>query len=180
GYHLARVLGQLPRHVGVALDISKHAARRAARAHPRIGAVVADTWRRLPVRANSAALAVNIFAPRRAAEIHRVLRPDGCLLVVTPSPRHLAEIVAPLGLLQVDEAKERRMSDQFAGAFTLEARQECEYGFAPTPEDVRRLVGMGPSAWHSSAEEIRARLEKTVLPPAVTASFVLSLYRPRR
>jgi len=177
GYHLSRVLDELPRHVGVALDISKHAARRAARAHPRVGAVVADTWRRLPVRTETAVLAINIFAPRNAGEIHRVLRPEGSLVVVTPSPRHLAEIVVPLGLLQVDEEKERRMDDQFARGFVLETRQEYEYGFTPTPDDVLRLVGMGPSAWHADTAAVRSRIERAAPPSTVTASFVLSVYR---
>ena len=50
GHHLAGVLDRLPDAVGVVLDSSRYAARRAARAHPRAVAVVADTWARLPVR----------------------------------------------------------------------------------------------------------------------------------
>src|SRR4051812_16813967 len=41
GHYLAAVLDRLPERPGVALDISKHALRRAARAHPRAGAL---TW----------------------------------------------------------------------------------------------------------------------------------------
>ena len=43
GHHLAAVVGDRD---GVALDASAYAARRAARAHPRVGAVVADAWAR--------------------------------------------------------------------------------------------------------------------------------------
>ncbi len=64
GYYLAAVLGQLPGRAGLALDVSKFALRRAARAHPRIGAVAADAWRRLPVADGAAAVVVNVFAPR--------------------------------------------------------------------------------------------------------------------
>ena len=35
GWYLARVLDRLPGRTGLALDLSKHALRRAARAHPR-------------------------------------------------------------------------------------------------------------------------------------------------
>jgi len=42
GYYLAAVLARLPGHAGVALDLSKHALRVAARAHRRIGAVGCD------------------------------------------------------------------------------------------------------------------------------------------
>jgi 23S rRNA (guanine745-N1)-methyltransferase len=45
GHHLAAVLDALTAHHGVALDVAKAAARRAARAHPRAAAVVCDVWR---------------------------------------------------------------------------------------------------------------------------------------
>jgi 23S rRNA (guanine745-N1)-methyltransferase len=67
----------------VAVDASKYAARRAARAHPRLGAVVDDTWREVPVRSRAIALAACIFAPRNGPEIARVLAPGGELVVVT-------------------------------------------------------------------------------------------------
>ena len=50
GWYLARVLDRLPGRSGLALDLSRHALRRAARAHARIGAVAADAWGPLPVR----------------------------------------------------------------------------------------------------------------------------------
>ena len=50
GTYLARVLEAAPGRTGVALDLSKHALRRAARAHSRIGAVGADAWRPLPLK----------------------------------------------------------------------------------------------------------------------------------
>ena len=43
------VLAALPDAVGLALDVSKPALRRAARAHPRAAAALADTWQRLPL-----------------------------------------------------------------------------------------------------------------------------------
>jgi 23S rRNA (guanine745-N1)-methyltransferase len=80
GWYLARVLdgpGPQPDAVGIALDISPYAARRAARCHPRVGAVVADTWGRLPVLEAAVDVVLVVFAPRHAAEVHRVLRPGG-------------------------------------------------------------------------------------------------------
>ncbi|HYO35853.1 MAG TPA: 23S rRNA methyltransferase, partial [Geodermatophilus sp.] len=46
GHHLTGVLDRLPDAVGVVLDSSRYAARRAARAHARALAVVADSWAR--------------------------------------------------------------------------------------------------------------------------------------
>ena len=64
-------------HAGerVALDASRPALRRAARAHPRIAAVACDVWQELPLQDASAELIVNVFAPRNGPEIARVLRP---------------------------------------------------------------------------------------------------------
>src|SRR5689334_18866545 len=53
---------------GIAVDVSTAAARRAARAHPRLGAVVADVWRKLPVADACLDLVVSNFAPRNPPE----------------------------------------------------------------------------------------------------------------
>ena len=76
GVQLADVLDRHPERVGLAIDRSRPAARRAARAHPRLGAVVCDVWRGLPVRSGAAALVLNAFAPRNGPEIARVLHPS--------------------------------------------------------------------------------------------------------
>jgi len=105
GHHLAGVLDRLPDAVGVVLDSSRYAARRAARAHPRAVSVVADTWARLPVADAAVDRVVVVFAPRNGPEIARVLRPGGRLVVVTPAADHLTELIEPLGLLRVDPDK---------------------------------------------------------------------------
>ena len=60
---------------GLAFDVTKPALRRAARAHPRVGAVLADTWGPLPLADGSADVLLNVFAPRNGPEMRRVLRP---------------------------------------------------------------------------------------------------------
>src|SRR5919206_373512 len=106
----AGVLDRAPDAVGVVLDASRYAARRAARAHPRAMAVVADSWARWPVRDAALDRVLVVFAPRNGAETARVLRPGGRLVVVTPAADHLAELVGPLGLLTVDPAKADRLT----------------------------------------------------------------------
>lgn len=86
GYYLAAVLDTLPAAAGLGLDISTPALRRAARAHHRAGAASWDLWQPLPVRTGSIDLVLNVFAPRNGPEFHRVLQPDGTLLVITPTP----------------------------------------------------------------------------------------------
>ncbi len=111
-YYLASALGDDPVAVGVALDVSKAAARVAAQADPRIAAVVADVWRPLPVRDRCLDAVLCVFAPRNLPEFARVLRPDGLLVVATPRPGHLAGLRDRHGLLEVPADK----ADQLAAA----------------------------------------------------------------
>ncbi|GAA4237649.1 rRNA (guanine-N1)-methyltransferase [Actinomadura meridiana] len=177
GHYLSRVLDRTPDTAGLALDISKHAARRAAKAHPRAGSVVADLWRPLPMRSGAADVVINVFAPRNAAEFHRVLHDDGLLFTVTPSPRHLATLVKPLGLLSIDKRKTERTDAALAGYFKLDSRQELETEAVLTHDEVVTLVGMGPSAHHVPPEPLRERLKQLPDPVPVPLSFVLSTYR---
>ncbi|MFI0412324.1 putative RNA methyltransferase [Actinomadura sp. 3N508] len=177
GHYLSRTLDRSPDAVGLALDISKHAARRAAKAHPRAGAVVADLWRPLPLRNGAADTIVNVFAPRNAAEFHRVLNDDGLLFTVTPSPRHLGPLVESLGLLSIDKRKTERTDAALAGYFKLDSRQELETEAVLTHEEIVTLVGMGPSAHHVPAEQLRERLVRLPDPLPAPLSFVLSTYR---
>ncbi|TDC67666.1 methyltransferase domain-containing protein [Actinomadura sp. GC306] len=177
GYYSARILDRSPDTAGLALDISKHAARKAAKAHPRAGAVVADLWRPLPLRDGAADTVVNVFAPRNAAEFHRVLRDDGLLFTVTPSPRHLGPLVEALGLLTIDERKTERTDAALAGYFKLDLRREIDTQADLTHEEVATLVGMGPSAHHVAADVLAERLERVPDPLPVPLSFVLSGYR---
>ncbi|MEU8517269.1 putative RNA methyltransferase [Kitasatospora sp. NPDC048722] len=177
GHYLAHVLDALPGRPGAALDISKYALRRAAKAHPRIGAVVCDAWRPLPLLDGSAGLVLNVFAPRNGPEIRRVLRPGGTLLLVSPTPRHLRELVAALGLLSVDEEKQRRIDEKLGPYLTPEGRREVEFTLRLGPQDVRTVVGMGPSAWHTDPERLAAALAGLPEPVEVTASVTVAVYR---
>ncbi|KAA5831805.1 putative RNA methyltransferase [Saccharopolyspora hirsuta] len=178
GYYLARALEGSNR-VGLALDVSKYASRRAAKAHPRMGAAVADAWQTLPVRTGAASAVLNVFAPRNAAEMHRVLRPDGRLVVVVPNGDHLADLVSALGLLKVDERKQERLTEQLADHFDLIAQRTCEFRLSLGEPEAAAVVAMGPSAWHADPESLRAQIAALPKPLAPTASVTVGSYRPR-
>ncbi|MFJ6195124.1 putative RNA methyltransferase [Micromonospora sp. NPDC092111] len=179
GRHLAAVLAALPDAVGLALDVAKPALRRAARAHPRAAAALADTWQRLPLADHSAAVLLNVFAPRNGAEFHRVLHPAGALLVVTPTEAHLGELVDALDLLRVDPAKADRVADSLAGHFTEERATGYTARLALDRAEVATLVGMGPSAWHTDPERLAAAIAALPAPVTVTAAVRLTVWRPR-
>ncbi len=180
GHYLAAALEHSPQAVGLAVDASKAAARRAAHAHPRAGSVVANTWQQLPVHSGCIDVAMTVFAPRRADELRRVLRRDGALFVVTPTIRHLRELVGPLQLLHVDEHKPERLEQALGGRFTRVHTAELEFPLALGTDDLIALVGMGPSAWHASAELRADRIASLPVPMTVTASVLLSEYRARQ
>ncbi len=176
GHHLARVLDAMPDRIGLAIDASTAALRRAARAHPRAAAIGADSWRDLPLRDGAAALILSVFAPRNPAEMARVLAPGGALLAVTPTTRHLFELVGPLGLLSVPEDKADRLDEQLGGHFELSERRAVEHAMFLNREEAAQLVRMGPSAWHVDEQTVAERLAVLPDPLTVTASVTLSRF----
>jgi 23S rRNA (guanine745-N1)-methyltransferase len=178
GYYLAAVLDARPGRAGLALDVSKYALRRAARAHPRIGAAAADAWRRLPVADGAAAVVLDVFAPRNGAELRRVLHPAGRLLVVTPNPGHLAELAGPLGLLSVDPRKDERLAGTLGPYFTRAEQRPHEAVLRLDHAGVAAVAGMGPSARHADPGALAARIGDLPAVVPVTLSVTLSVFRP--
>ncbi|MFI1728472.1 putative RNA methyltransferase [Streptomyces acidicola] len=179
GYYLATVLDALPAAVGLGLDTSTYALRRAARAHIRATAAAWDIWQPLPVRTHSVDLLLNVFAPRNGPEFHRVVQPSGTLLTVTPEPRHLGELRQHLGLLSVDPAKQARLQRTLDPYFRLDHAEALEHSVTLAAEDIDSLARMGPTAHHVSRDELRRRTAPLKPPLPVTASFHVSVYRPR-
>jgi 23S rRNA (guanine745-N1)-methyltransferase len=176
-YYLSGVLGTSQRRRGIALDVSKYAARRAAKVDPRIASVVCDAWRELPLVDGAAQVLLNVFAPRNAAEMARVLAPDGRLLVVTPNQQHLAELVDVLGMVSVDEDKDRRLRDSLAGEFERVGSEPVEETMFLDRTAVEQLVLMTPSARHLNYRELLQRIAVLPEPTIVTLSVTLSMWR---
>ena len=120
---------------------------------------------------------LSAFAPRNASEMARVLAPGGSLVAVTPTTRHLHELVGPLGLLSVPDDKEDRLDAQLAGHFALAARRSIEHAMFLTGEECAQIVRMGPSAWHIDEESVAERLAALPEPLTVTLSVTLSVFR---
>lgn len=175
GHYLAAVLDAAPDRAGIALEIAKPALRRAARAHARIGAVGADTWGRLPVRDGVVPVALNVFAPRNAAEIARVLTPAGRLVVVAPTATHLGELVSALDLLTVARDKASRVTASLPG-FVVSEQDSREFAMTLGHDEVLALAGMGPSAWHVDGAALRAKVAALPAPVRVTASVTVTTY----
>ncbi len=77
---------------GCGVDLSTKAIRLASRLVPQWTWVVANADRGLPFADRSVDLALSIFGRRPVAELHRVVRPQGALLVVVPAEDDLVEL----------------------------------------------------------------------------------------
>lgn len=176
-YYLAGVL-EGRTGPGVAVDVSPAAARRAARAHPRIGSVVADAWTSLPLADSCLGAAVVAFAPRSGGELGRVVRAGGRVVVLVPAADHLAELRSTLGLLDVDPRKSDRLTAALGDAWAPVDERQVRWTASLQRSAVRDLVLMGPNAFHQTHElDGRiAALPETVL---VTVSGVVHVLRRR-
>jgi 23S rRNA (guanine745-N1)-methyltransferase len=179
GRHLAVALDAAPDAVGLVVDVSKAALRRAARAHRSGDAALADTWRSLPLADGSAAVLLNVFAPRNGPEFRRILRPDGALVAVTPEPDHLIELVTALDLLDVDPEKADRIAAGLGSHFAPGPIEVHRVRLDLPRPAARALVAMGPSARHAGPDEVAHRLTGLPDPVPVTLAVRLAVYLPR-
>ncbi|MEJ5914575.1 putative RNA methyltransferase [Pseudokineococcus sp. 1T1Z-3] len=177
GWYLAGVLDHLPEALGLCLDLSAPALRRAARASPRALAVGADLRDPFPLRDSTVDVATSVFGPRAAAETARVLTAGGALVVVTPEPDHLAELAAPLGLVGVDAAKDERLTRSLPG-FTRRATTSVRERLDVDRHRARALAAMGPSAHHTTAQELDARVAGLAATTPVTLAVTVSTWTP--
>lgn len=177
GHHLAVLLDAVPQATGVAIDSSKPALRRAARAHDRLAAVGADLTAPLPLVDGAADLAAVVFAPRPAAELARIVAPGGRLFVVVPDVAHLAALRAELGMLDIPDDKVAAVGDALASGFRLEGHHEVAWSSRLTPTKIRDLVAMGPTAFHLDRDEIAARVSRMEAPREVRMQVHLLVLR---
>jgi 23S rRNA (guanine745-N1)-methyltransferase len=161
GGYLAATLDAWPAAHGLAVDVSKPALRRAARAHPRMSAVRADVWRGLPLAGGETDILLDVFAPRSGEEFARIIRQDGIVVVAAAQPGHLAELTRPLGLLQVDPAKNERLHDSLSPWLTRQTATEIEETVDLGTDGARALIAMGPSAHHVDLDSLPADLPTT-------------------
>ena len=143
----------------------------AAQRYRQVTFIVANLKARIPFADGSVSALLNIFAPRNAAEFARVLAPGGLLLVVLPTPRHLAEARAAFALLDIQPEKERLVRESFAEHFTLAGSEPLDYSLTLEGQSLAALIAMTPNARHVTAEMLeRARQAAAFI---VTASFTL-------
>ena len=119
---------------------------------------------------------LSVFSPRNAEEFARVLRPDGCVITVTPGPDHLIELRSAFGLLGVEDGKERRLSDAFGRVGLIAAEQRTVERRDPWTAGRRGPVDHDGSRTPSTpaADAVRAEAARLTWPRPVTISCVIT------
>jgi 23S rRNA (guanine745-N1)-methyltransferase len=169
GHHSEGILDRLAGGHGVAVDVSRHALAAAARRHARLAAVGADVWTSLPICSDAVDVVLVSFAPRNVAEMRRVLRPDGHLLVLAPAADHLRELLVHTSV-GIDAHKRERLNRTLGHRFELQRRIRVTDRVHLRADTGAALYRMGPWARH----DVTPRPLETV-----TVAVELSIYRPR-
>ncbi|HAS1022102.1 TPA: 23S rRNA (guanine(745)-N(1))-methyltransferase [Enterobacter cloacae] len=126
------------------LDVSKAAIRAAAKRYAGVMFCVASSHR-LPFEDASMDAVVRIYAPCKAEELARVVKPGGWLITVTPGPRHLMELK---GLIYDEVRLHAPHSEQLAG-FVLRQEETVAYEMDLTGDEAVALLQMTPFAWRA-------------------------------
>ncbi|MGY5956669.1 23S rRNA (guanine(745)-N(1))-methyltransferase [Kosakonia sp. BK9b] len=129
------------------LDVSKAAIRAAAKRYPQVMFCVASSHR-LPFDDNSFNAVVRIYAPCKAQELARVIKPGGVVITAAPGPRHLLELK---GLIYDDVQLHAENSGEIDG-FTVTEQQSMAYEMILTGPEAVALLQMTPFAWRAKPE----------------------------
>jgi 23S rRNA (guanine745-N1)-methyltransferase len=177
GHHLANIAKFFsPDVVGLGLDSSRDAARKAARHWPTLAFAVADLWTEWPVQDAAIDLLLSIFAPKNFPEVARVLRPAGRLALVYPGTDHMVELRDRFGLMRRREDADKRyakMVKRFVGPPNM---HRLRWQTVLDDAAIHSAIMMGPNARHIGASTLHGELG----PIAVTFEITVLLARKKR
>ncbi len=153
------------------VDISKLAADAAAKRTKTVSFAAASVFR-LPVPDASCDLLLHLFAPYCGEEFRRVLKPDGCYLMVIPGERHLWSLKRAV----YERPYPNEVKDTQLPGFSLLRRRTVAYTLSlDNPDDILHLFQMTPYYYKTSREDA-ARVERlSALETEI--QFELLLYR---
>lgn len=173
GYYTSAMQQVVEHCVGV--DIAKTAVQRAAKLNPEVIWVV-GTGATLPVLDHSMDACTSLFSPIPQAEIARVLKEDGYLIVVTPAAEHLYAMREAL-FEQVNPHTPEKFVEQLQDLFELKQEQIIDAPFVLEQQALKNLIAMTPYAYKASPER-RSQLEQHSQ-LEVTASFQIYVFQKR-
>jgi 23S rRNA (guanine745-N1)-methyltransferase len=173
GYYTEAMRGEVPLVSG--LDIAKPAIQLAARQQKQVTWLVGSAAL-LPFADASLDVVSSLFSPLPVTEMHRVLKPNGHVLMVTPAPDHLWQVRK--GLFEAVRAHEPdKFLQAFHDDFVLSNRQRVEAPLTLSQAALKDLLAMTPYAWKATAER-RALLEANEIFQTL-AAFDVMLFKRR-
>lgn len=140
----------------IGLDIAKPAIQLAAKRFKDITWLV-GSGAMLPLTSASVDIVSSMFSPLPIAEMARVLKPEGFVLVVTPAPTHLWTVREGL----FDEVQAHEPDKFLAGfeeLFSLHSRKDVSFPLTLSNQALKDLLCMTPYVWKAKPEK-RAALE---------------------
>lgn len=173
GYYTAAVAARLAQQRAVAvygLDVAKFAIRSAAKRYPAVSFCVASSHR-LPFADASLDAVLRIYAPCKAEELARVIRPGGVVVTVSPGPRHLYQLKQQV----YQEVQLHSEHDEQLQGFNCELAEQLAYPMALPGAQAANLLQMTPFAWRASPQ-VQQRLAGTAT-FACETDFAIRLYR---
>lgn len=159
GYYTTAVATRLMQNRAMTvfgLDVAKVAIRNAAKRYHNAKFCVASSHR-LPFAAQSLDAVLRIYAPCKAEELFRALKPGGLVLTVAPGPRHLYQLKARI---YFDVQLHEELDEQLEG-FERIRSENLAYPMTLSGEQAFDLLQMTPFAWRAT-EEIGAVLKNEV------------------
>ncbi|MGK0468349.1 putative RNA methyltransferase [Clostridium sp.] len=155
------------------VDISKAAITYAAKRDKKIKFIVGSNFN-LPIMTNTIDIIIRNFAPSDEAELKRVLKDKGKLVVVTPGVQHL------YGLKEILYEKARKHEEKqttfegFKLINTIEVKYNIKVEEGENGEDVKNLISMTPYYWtfDNSMREIASNTSRL----STALHFNISVY----
>jgi len=137
-----------------AFDVSKDAAKRAARLNPRLTVAVASSYS-MPIPDGCIDTAINLFSPMAKEEVLRVLKTGGRFIFVFPAEEHLFGLKAAI----YDTPYKNRPESTELQGFKLLSEEELRYTLTlEGKEQISSLFLMTPYAYRTSRQG-RERVE---------------------
>jgi 23S rRNA (guanine745-N1)-methyltransferase len=152
------------------LDVAKVAIRYAARRYRKVEFCVASSHR-LPFADRSLDAVVRIYAPCKAPELHRVLKPSGWVLTVAPGPRHLYQLK---GLIY-DQVQLHSDAEETLAGFERVSTESLGYEMTLNGKQAFDLLQMTPFAWRATEAVMQDLSQRETF--SCETDFTISLFR---
>jgi len=174
GYYttfIADALNQQSQHAQTyGLDISKVAIKYAAKRYPNCQFTVASSHR-LPFADNSLDGILRIYAPCKAQELNRCIKPGGIVITVTPAARHLYQFKQSI---YQDVRLHEELPENIEN-FTVAEEEKVNYMMTLSGSEAFDLLQMTPFAWR--APEAYKQQLKDSASVQCEADFMIRVYK---